>query len=124
MRCGMFDDQGMYDDARLAKLKELRRLMVELELEDMNGGIDAAKLEQALEEATEGAAEAGETMMEGAEAEAEEMAEEMPEEEDPLAVARRKFFKPEKKAERSPGTAVMIAMQAKKPMPGKKGMKA
>ena len=42
-------------------------------------------------------------------------------EEDPLAAARRKFFKPERKPERSPGTAVMIAMQSKKPMDKKMG---
>jgi hypothetical protein len=107
----------MYDDARQSKLKELRRLMVEEELLDINGRIDTAKLEEALEQATEGAMEeGGELGMEAA-----EEGEEMEAEEDPLAVARRKFFKPERKPERSPGTAVMIAMQSKKPMDKKMG---
>lgn len=117
------DNKAMYDEARMAKLKELRRLMVELELEDMNGGIDAQKLEEVLEQAGDEASEAPEMAEEPGE-EAEEMAEVEGEEEDPLAVARRKFFKPEKKPERSPGTAIMIAMQAKKPELRKKGMKA
>jgi hypothetical protein len=85
----------------------------------MNGQVDSEKLEEALEQATDGAV-AEESPMEEAE-EGEEMA--MAEEEDPLAVARRKFFKPEKKPERSPGTAIMIAMQAKKPTMGKKSDK-
>jgi formylmethanofuran:tetrahydromethanopterin formyltransferase len=63
--------------------------------------------------------EGGELGMEAAE-EGEELAAEAAEE-DPLAAARRKFFKPERKPERSPGTAVMIAMQAKKPMDKKMG---
>ena len=117
----MFDDKAMYDDARMTKLKELRRLMVDLELEDMNGSVDADKLEQALEEATDGAmAKDGLSMDEGEgmEESDEELAMEEPEE-DPLAVARRKFFKPERKVERSPGTAVMLAVQSKKPVMGK-----
>lgn len=121
MGCKMLDDKAMYDDARLSKLKELRRLMVELELEGMDGGIDTEKLEEALEEASGGGMADAEEASEGEEGE--EMAAEKPEE-DPLAIARRKFFKPEKKMDRSPGTAVMIAMQSKKPMYGKKGMKA
>jgi hypothetical protein len=111
----MFDDKAMYDDARQAKLKELRRLMVDLELEDMTGGVDAEKLEQALAEATDGAEEATEGLSMAEEGD-EEAGAELEEEEDPLAVARRKFFKPERKPERSPGTAIMIAMgSGKKP---------
>lgn len=93
-------DGAMYDDARLAKLKELKRLMMELELSGEDGEISPEALEVAMEEAGDSAAEetAG-LAMEG----------EMEPEADPLAEKRRAFFNPKPKAPR-PGTAsVMVS---------------
>ena len=47
----MLKADSIYDEARMAKLKELRKLMVEEEMLDMNGEIDSEKLQEALEEA-------------------------------------------------------------------------
>lgn len=47
----------------------------------------------------------------------------MEDEEDPDKAALRQFFKPKKPAPSRPGTAVMIAIDKKKPIPGKKSMK-
>ena len=122
----MHDDQ-MYGDARMAKLRELKKLMMELALEDENGEIKAGDLQAALDEAGNAASD-----VEGEEtAEMETQASEMgipeeneAEEEDPLAVARRKFFKPKRQEEtRRPGTAIlMAAMEKPKPEMPRKGM--
>ena len=120
----MLKADSIYDEARMAKLKELRKLMVEEEMLDMNGEIDSEKLQEALEEAggeaempMEGVAED-----EGAESEPMEAGED---EEDPaLVAARRKFFKPERKEKPSAGTAIMIALENAKPNMSQKKFKS
>lgn len=113
-------DDAMYDGARFAKLKELRRLMVELELEGEDGALDVAALEGALAEAGETASEDVEEpggMGVSGEATSEES-----EGDDPLVVARRNFFKPPKKDNRRPGTATLFAAtKTPKPEPKKFG---
>lgn len=119
----MLKADSIYDEARMSKLKELRKLMVEEEMLDMNGEIDSEKLQEALEEAggeaempMEGSAE------EGAEAEPMEAGED---DEDPaLVAARRKFFKPERKEKPSAGTAIMIALENAKPNMSQKKFKS
>jgi len=128
MGCGMFNDKAMYDDARMAKLKELRKLMVEEEMLDMNGEIDSEKLQDALAEAG-GEAEMpmdGSAEHEGAESKAMEASEgaEDDEEDPALVEARRKFFKPERKEKPSAGTAIMIALENAKPNMSQKKFKS
>ena len=117
----MLNSDSMYDDARQSKLQELRKLMVEQNFIDENGVLDSDALEDALTQATDGA-EMGEMEPDAAEegAEGPEIEIEVEEEETPLAIARRKAFKPEKKVARSPGTAMMIALGSSKAPMGKK----
>lgn len=121
----MLNSDSMYDDARQSKLQELRKLMVEQNFIDENGVLDSDALEDALTQATDGAemGEMGEMEPGAAEeegAEGPEIEIEVEEEETPLAIARRKAFKPEKKVARSPGTAMMIALGSSKAPMGKK----
>lgn len=99
-----------YDEARLAKLKELKRLMMELELAGEDGTLSPEALEGALAEAEDASPEGGDLAVEG---------EAMAEEEDPLAAKRRAFFKPKAPEPKKPGTAIMIALggPAKSPAP-------
>lgn len=103
----------MYGDARMAKLKELKRMLMELALEDADGTIKADELQSLLDEAGDVASEEGAVEGDEEATDSPETVEEVAAE-DPLAEARRRFFKP-KAPERRGGTAMMLASVDQKP---------
>ena len=91
----------MYNQAKLEKLKEIKRLMYELMSEEGNAEMSEEELEEKLDEAGEAAADADKEEMSG-EKHASEMAEDEMEMEEP------NYFQP-KDPTKKPGTAVVFA---------------
>jgi hypothetical protein len=117
---------ALYDRARVEKLKQLKRLMQELQLEDGDGSLSQQKLDDAMAEADGASADSldgtdpGQPEADGIpepDADDGEAQPPMDEKAKKLADLRKSFFGKKEAKPRRPGTALMIAVGDK--MPGK-----
>lgn len=94
----------MYNQAKLEKLKEIKRLMYELMADEGNGELSEDDLEEKLEEAEEAVGDEAPEV----EVSEEEMVSESPESEEDEELMKPNYFQP-KSPVKKPGTAVVFA---------------
>lgn len=100
--------------AKIAKLKELRKVIREILASEGDAPMEEGVMEDALEEADEAAMEDPEGMGIVEEGSEEEMAE--PEEEDELTQMKRQYFQPKAEKKSPHGVAISVLPPVKPPM--------
>lgn len=112
----------MMDRAKVAKLKELRKIIREILASEGDAPMEEGMVEDALEEADEAAMEEPEGM--GIVEEGEESEMEEPEEVDELTMLKRQYFQPkaEKKSPKGVAISILPPVQPPKQMADSIGM--